>query len=174
MSRRLPRELLLAVYPFARGFAFAYFEGPLSPVDWGVKEIHGPDKNAIALEALRDLVERLQPDALVLQDCTGPRARRAHRIRRLHQLIGHFAAVQAIDVHAYTRDQVRECFSKVGARTRFEIAQAISGQVHAFGHRLPPVRKIWQSEDPRMSLFDAAALAMTHYSTVGLAPDGMT
>ena len=174
MSRLLPRELLLAVYPFARGFAFAYFEGPLSPVDWGVKEIHGKDKNARALEALRGLVDLLQPDALVLQDCTGPQARRAERIKRLHKLIGHFAAVQSIDVHAYSRAQVRDCFSKVGARTRFEIAQAIASQVHAFGHRLPPVRKIWQSEDPRMSLFDAAALAMTHYSTIGFPPDQFT
>jgi hypothetical protein len=111
---------------------------------------------------------------LVLQDCTGPLSRRAKRIKRLHRLIAHFAAVQSIDLHIYSPDQVRNCFSKVGARTRFEIAQAIASQVHAFGHRLPPVRKIWQSEDPRMSLFDAAALAMTHYATIGIAPDQFT
>lgn len=171
MRRRLPRELLLAVYPFGRGFAFIYFEGPLSPVDWGVKEFHGANKNARALEALRVLVDRLQPDALVLQDCTGPLARRAKRIKHLHRLIAHFAGVQSIDLHTYSREQVRDCFSKVGARTRIEIAQAIASQVHALSHRLPPVRKIWQAERPRMNLFDAAALAMTHYATIGVAPE---
>ena len=166
MSRRHSRELLLAVSPFSRGFAFTYFEGPLAPVDWGIKEISRADKNARAIESLRLLVDRLQPDAIIIQDCTGDRARRAQRIVRLHQLIRHFAAAEALDVHAYSRDQVRSCFARVGARTRAEIAQALAGQIRAFGHRLPPVRKIWQSEDPRMSLFDAAALVMTHYAAL--------
>lgn len=171
MSRRLSRELLLAVYPFSRGFAFTYFEGPLAPVDWGIKEISSADKNARAIAALRLLVDRLQPDALIIQDCTGERVRRAQRIKRLHQLIRHFVTAEVIDVHAYSREQVRACFSRVGAQTRFEIAQALAGQIRAFGHRLPPVRKIWQSEDPRMSLFDAAALVMTHYAATEPASD---
>lgn len=163
---RLPRELVLAIYPFARGIAFVCFEGPLSPVDWGVRELSGPDKNARALKIVQELIERLQPDVLVLEDAG---ARRAERIRRLSLMLRHHAVGQAIDSYLYDRDRVRQCFAGLGARTRYEIAQAIAGQVRALDHRLPPVRPIWKSEASRMSLFDAAALAITHYWAMGLA-----
>jgi len=168
MSGARRRDLVLAVHPFTRGIAFTLFEGPLSPVDWGVKDIRGKQKNALALEATKQLIERLQPDVLVLQDLSGPNVRRAERIRRLQRLIASHAEAQAIEVHRYRRKEIQECFKPAGAVTRYEIAQAIASQVHAFGHRLPPVRKIWNSEDARMSLFDAASLVMTFYCGRGV------
>jgi hypothetical protein len=163
MSRIRRGELVLAVHPFTRGVAFTLFEGPLSPIDWGMKDIRGPQKNALALDATKQLIERLQPDVLVLQDFSGPHGRSGHRIHRLHRFIASYAEGQAIEVCTYSRKIIRERFKDVGAVTRYEIAQAIAAQVHAFGHRLPPVRKIWKSEDARMSLFDAASLVMTFY-----------
>ena len=156
-------ELVLAIYPFTRGLAFALFESPLSPVDWGVKDIRSVRKNALALEAAEQLIERLQPDVLVLEDFSGKSSDKGERVRRLQQLIANFAAGEAIEVHRYSRKHIRECFKPVGAVTRYEIAQAIASRIHAFGHRLPPVRKIWKSEAARMGLFDAAALALTFY-----------
>ena len=163
MSPARRRDLVLAVHPFTRGVAYTLFEGPLSPVDWGVKSIKGKQKNALALEATKQLIERLQPDVLVLQDLSGPNVHRAERIRRLQHLIASHAEGQSIEVHRYRRREIQECFKPVGAVTRYEIAQAIASQVHAFGHRLPPKRNIWDAEDVRMSLFDAASLVMTFY-----------
>jgi hypothetical protein len=155
--------LVLAVHPFTRGIAFTLFESPLSPVDWGVKDIRGKQKNALAFEATKQLIERLQPDVLVLQDLSGPNVHRAKRIRRLQRLIASHAEGQSIEVHRYRRKEIQECFKASGAVTRYEIAQAIASQVHAFGHQLPPKRQIWNAEDVRMSLFDAASLVMTFY-----------
>jgi hypothetical protein len=36
----------------------------------------------------------------------------------------------------------------------------------ALGRFLPPPRKLWKSEDARMGIFDAAALALTFFYTV--------
>jgi hypothetical protein len=171
MTRAQRKESVLAVNLFTRGFAFTLFEGPLAPVDWGVKDIRGGEKNAKSLEAAKSLIERLQPDVLVLEDFSGPRGRRTERIRRLQRLIASHADGQAIEVRSYSRKNIRECFKAIGALTRYEIAQAIASQVHAFGHQLPPVRKIWMSEDARMSLFDAASLVMTFYCRSGEHPD---
>lgn len=167
MSGLRHRDLVLAVHPFTRGIAFTLFEGPLSPIDWGVKDIRGRQKNVASLEAIKRLIERLQPDILVLQDLAGPSERRSQRVRRLQRLIEIYAQAEALEVHRYTREDIRECFKEAGASTRYEIAQAIASQVHAFGHRLPPVRKIWKSEDARMGLFDAASLVMTFYCQGG-------
>ena len=59
---------------------------------------------------------------------------------------------------------MKECFASVGAGTKYEIAKAIATQIPAFAHRLPRLRKIWMSEDPRQSLFDAAALGLTFFA----------
>ncbi len=155
---------VLALHPFSRGVAFALFEAPLAPIDWGVKEVRGKRKNARSLEVAKALIDQHQPDVVVLEECTGPYSRRAQRVHRLLKLIANYAAGQTVEVHTYTRANIRDCFKAVGAKTRYEIAQAIASQVAAFGHRLPPLRKIWMSEDVRMGLFDAASLAMTFYS----------
>lgn len=155
---------VLALHSFSRGLAFALFEAPLSPVDWGVKDLRGKAKNARSLEIAKALIQQHRPDVLVLEECTGPHSRRGPRVHRLLNLIANYAVGEAIEVHTYTRASVRECFKAVGAVTRYEIAQAIASQVAAFGHRLPPLRKPWMSEDVRMGLFDAASLVMTYYS----------
>jgi hypothetical protein len=167
MSGERRRDLVLALYPFTRGIAFTLFEGPLSPVDWGVKEIRGRQRNLQSLEVSKRLIERLQPDIAVLLNLPDPHGRRAKRIGRLQRLIASCAESQAIEVHHYTRQDIRECFRGVGALTRYEIAQAIASQIHALRSRLPPPRKIWKAEESRMSIFDAASLVMTFYCQGG-------
>jgi hypothetical protein len=156
-------QLVLAIQSFTRGIAFALFEGPLSPIDWGIKEVRGGNRNARALAAARMLMERIRPDVLVLEDLTGSFARRSRRIKRLQNLLANHAVGQSIDVHHYVRERIRDCFKGTGAVTRYEIAQTIAAQIGAFENKLPPLRKLWEPEDPRMALFDAASLVLTHY-----------
>jgi hypothetical protein len=70
---------------------------------------------------------------------------------------------RSINVAVYTRKDINACFSTVGARTRYEIAEAIARHVPALAPRLPPKRRAWTAEDRRMGLFNAAALVFTHY-----------
>jgi Holliday junction resolvasome RuvABC endonuclease subunit len=160
-------ELVLAIQPFTRGYAFVLFEGPLSPIDWGIKEVRGSNRNARCLAAAETLMARMRPDILALEDFDGSFARRSRRIKRLQSLIANQAIGQSIDVRHYARECIRDCFKGVGAVTRYEIAQAIAAQVQAFQNRLPPVRRLWEPEDPRMALFDAASLVLTHYCALG-------
>jgi hypothetical protein len=155
--------LVLSIYLTARGFAYAVFEAPLSPIDWGAKTLVGPRKNPRCLERILSLVEQYQPDTLVIQECSEKDSERSARIRRLYRTTEALARSHTIDVHRYSRSQIRQCFAKLGATTKYEIAHAISKLIPAFAHRLPPVRRTWMSEDPRMSLFDAASLTFTFF-----------
>lgn len=163
MSDGHPQNLVLAVYPFSRGFAFVFFEGPESPFDWGVKEIKEKHKNSRTLDAIKKLIDQYRPEVLVIEDTTDGEFRRTSRIRKLYRMLTHLAHAEYIDACRYTKHDVHECFAAVGALTKHEIAQAIATQIPAFAHRLPRYRKPWMSEDPRQSLFDAAALALTYY-----------
>lgn len=156
-------DLVLAIHPFTRGFAFALFESPLSPVDWGIKEVRGGNRNTRCLAAATALLARAKPDIVVLEDCSGCHARRSRRIRRLQCLIANAVTGVGLDLRHYPRECIRDCFKGTGAVTRHEIAEAIAPQIPAFSEKLPPVRKVWESEDPRMALFDAASLVLTHY-----------
>jgi hypothetical protein len=47
--------------------------------------------------------------------------------------------------------------------TKNEIAEAIARRVPALHLYVPPARKPWMSEDARMGIFDAAALAFMYF-----------
>jgi hypothetical protein len=154
---------VLALRPYRRGLAFIAFENPLSPIDWGMKEIRGGKWNARCVAAVRSLIERHHPGVLTIPTPTP--AERGSRTERLLALIANHAVGESLEIHRYSQSDVRRCFARVGAVTRYEIAQAIASQVHALSHRLPPVRNAWQRVDTRMYLFEAAALAMTYYGS---------
>ena len=163
MTDAHPQNLVLAVYPFSRGFAFVFFEGPDSPFDWGVKEIKEKHRNTKTLDEIKKLIDRYRPEVLVIEETTDGRSHRSSRIRKLYRMMAHLAEAEYIDLHRYTKKEINECFISAGASTKREIAQAISVQIPAFAHRMPPFRKPWMSEDPRQSLFDAIALVLVFY-----------
>jgi Holliday junction resolvasome RuvABC endonuclease subunit len=167
MSAAFCENAVLAIYPFSRGFGFVLFEGPLSPFDWGVKEIKGKHRNSQILEQIKELIERYRPAALVIEDTSDRRYQRSKRIGKLYRMLSNLTNAEAIELYQYPDSVVKKFFSSVGAVTKYEIAQAIGMQIPAFAHRIPRIRKAWMSADPRQSLFDAAALGLVHYGNRG-------
>lgn len=161
-------NLVLAIYPFSRGFAFVLFEGVESPFDWGVKEIREKHRNDKTIFAIKELIDRYSPVVIVLEDTSSRVNRRSSRIKNLYQMLVHLAATEFIDLHRFANTEVKQYFSAVGAVTKYQIAEAIGRQIPAFSLRLPRVRKPWMSADPRQSLFDAAALGLVFYGSRGI------
>jgi hypothetical protein len=159
-------ETVLAIYPTTRGLGYVVMRSPLSPVDWGIRGARTKQKNAKCLEKVSALIDAHQPDAIVLEDPTAPGANRSERIRHLSLAIARLADGQSVEVHVYPRSRVNEFFKEFGARTRHEVAVVIAKQVTALERFLPSRRKVWENESPRMSIFNAAALAMTFFGTL--------
>ncbi len=139
------------------------FESALSPYDWGVKEIRKKNKNERTLDSIKALIEEHRPDYLIIEDYSEKGSRRSSRVRRLYRSLIHLARVEQIEVIRYGKNAIRSCFEPEGAHTKYEIAKTIAREIPELAHRLPRLRKIWMSEDPRQSLFDAAALALVFY-----------
>jgi len=159
--------LVLSVYVSTRGVAFVLSESSLSPVDWGVKEARGRGKNRRCLANIVAILDRYQPDILVLQDTSPTGTRRARRVTKLNADIAELGESRGIPVYAYTREDVCSAFNYFGAVNKQIIAEAIAKHVPAFERYVPPPRKPWMSEDARMSLFDAAALALVFFQRTG-------
>jgi len=47
---------------------------------------------------------------------------------------------------------------------KYEVASVLAKQFPALASRLPHKRKIWQSEDYRMGIFDAAAVGVAYFT----------
>lgn len=163
--QRLPSVSVLAVYPMIRGFAYVLFNGPSSPIDWGVQYIavSHAKRNAVALSRIEKILDQYQPEVIVTEDYTVRGSRRSPRIRCLYRALAHVAQTKAIDVCRISKADIQECFASVGAKTKHEVAQAIARQFPEFAHRLPKKRQAWDSQQTGMGLFTAAALGVVFY-----------
>ena len=154
-------DRILAIAPSSRGFGFAVLEGRATLIDWGVKSVTG-DKNAGTLKKVESLVSHYQPAVLVLQDAAAKGSWRSSRIRKLTNKLVAMAANGKVKVALFSREQVKQAFFDDGKGTKYTIARILAGRFpEELGHRLPPKRKPWKSEDYRMGIFDSVALALT-------------
>jgi len=160
-------NLVTAIYFNSRGFAFAIFEGELAPQDWGVVEARGKQKHEKIIARVDGLLGRYRPDVLVLQNMSEASAHRPHRIRQLNEAITELAEQCGLRVVFLSRERVRQCFAYLQTVTKDTIAEAIAKHIPAFERFLPVPRKPWQSEDARMGIFDAAALALVFFQSNG-------
>jgi len=156
------REIVLAIYPSSRGFGWIALEGPFAVVESGLHQAT-KDKNAGCVRALDRLIRRIKPSALVLEAFDKRSSVRSGRIRRLCLSFVTLAADRGLELAVYTRDEVRAAFASVEAYTRDETAEAVAKALPAIAHRLPKKRGAGDSEDKRLSVFNAAAVALTHY-----------
>ena len=100
---------------------------------------------------------------VVVEDCTDGACRRCQRVRTLLDETLNLALLKKVEEKRISRHMVRKFFSQAGAWTKYQIATVIAGQLPEIAPRLLPVRNLWMSEDSRMSIFDAAAFALTYY-----------
>ena len=166
MISRRRHDLVFAIHLQSRGFAFVLFEGWLAPVDWGVYDARGADKNARCLDRINSLLALHTPDVLVLQDMSESGTRRANRIRELNRDAAELADQRGMLVRTYSRAQIIEYFEELGTVTKHRIAETIAKHIPALNLYLPPARKPWMSEDARMGIFDAAALAWMFFQSI--------
>lgn len=161
LGERLSKHVL-AVYPNSRGFGFVVFEDPKSIVEWGLPQVRPPDQSEI-LALVNSLLDRHQPDVLVIESTDDPECRRKDRVRSLLKAVARLGARSRIPVQTVFKEAIGRAFAHADADTKHKIATVIASQYPELAPRLPPKRDPWDSEDERMSLFSAAALAIAFY-----------
>jgi hypothetical protein len=117
-----------------------------------------------ALAWVNRFIQFYQPDVLVLPDVTAADTRRATRIKTLHRKIVAWAGKKQLKVKQISVTQVRTQLLGTVKGTKFAVAKTLAGRFPTeLGNRLPPKRRPWMSEDPRMDIFDAVSLAVAFW-----------
>ncbi len=154
-SRKSNRVLSIDLY--SRGFAYVVMEGPTRLVDWGIKSNRkGGDR--LILEKMLKLIQWSKPEITILEDHHHASSLKRTRMTRIHQLILTGLKHHEIQFLTVTRENILETFEPFGASTKFDIARQIIRLLPELEDHLPPLRKAWMSEDPRINIFDAVAL----------------
>ena len=157
------RRLVLGLHPDAHGLGWAAFTNPFAVHQHGVYRAARRNKSAGCLKKVAWLLGQLKPEVLVLEAYDAESSFRSKRIAKLCLGIVNLAAEQGIEFAVYRRDEVQDAFRVVEARTREEIAEAVTRHVTALAPYLPERRKAWIGASPSQSRLSAAALVLTHY-----------
>jgi hypothetical protein len=153
---------ILALDPTTKGFGYVILELPFRLFAWGLAHISG-NKQAGALARFTKLLDHSQPQAVVLEDSNAPGALRRPRVQGLIDILSAHARERGLAVYTIARAAVLERFSSADKRaTKYSIAQDLARLFPELQPKLPPRRKAWTSQDERMAIFDALALAVTH------------
>lgn len=154
---------ILALEPKSRGLGYVMFKNESQAIDWGVHETRIA-KNARCRAKAQKLVEEYKPELVVIEKTNDPCARRQSRIVRLIDQIISDIEKAGGTVERVARRKAIERFSGFGVGSKDDIAVAIASMLPELAHRLPKRRKAWESEHYSMAIFEAAALALTHYA----------
>jgi hypothetical protein len=143
------------------GLGFAVLEGEKSLIETSVRSARKGDKNSLCLAKAEKLIAFYQPDILVLQDVMAKDSRRAPRIKMLHRQITKLAGKRKLKVTLLSEKHLRNLLLGDTKGTKHEMAEKLAKDFpNELALRLPPKRKPWKSEDGRMDIFDAVALAV--------------
>jgi hypothetical protein len=160
-----PGIVMLAVYLTSRGFGYVVYKGLQRVVDWGIKDPR-QDKDRAVMIGVKGLVDDYSPEILLLRECR--RLKGSRNVKSRDRRILSLARREGIEVRRYSRRDIRATFASVEARNKYAIARVIVAQVPDLELWLPRPRRPWESEDPRINIFDAASLVYTHYYFDGL------
>jgi hypothetical protein len=158
-------KTILAFDVRARRFGFVVFGGPDELLDWGVKNFRR-GVNAVKVPAsqrVATLLSEFRPQLVVVEKLP---------LRDNFWLMGtilRMARKQNVPVRTLSRAAVRTWFGGQ-ARDKHGTAIVLGQRFPELAERVPPKRKAWQSEDYRMSIFDAAALGLTHIESQSKCP----
>lgn len=155
---------ILALAPSTKGIGFAVIDANGALADWGLKRLAHVDNDWCVL-AVEKLLKRYQPGLIVLEDYWAADVRRVERIKDLgHRLIS-LAKNKKLRVVLTLRKHVSRAILGADGATRWEIAEHLAKKFpEQLGFRLPPKRRFWMNEDPRMSIFTAVSLAISIHS----------
>jgi Holliday junction resolvasome RuvABC endonuclease subunit len=159
------KDVIVTIAPTSRGFGYAIFAAPTAVMDWGVKETRW-DKNQLTKSKVQSMLQEVRPAAVVIENWFHESCRRSARVRELLcdlAVVAHRGGATAM---TYSRQHIRLAFGECG-KSKDTIARAIASTLPALKPWLPPKRRIWESEHHSMAIFEAAALALTHYANIG-------
>ena len=159
---------MLAVHLTWSGFGWVVFDETGVLAEWGIASAKQGRKLRL-VNRFKHLLDRFQPAALVIEAHEDAHER-ADRIRKLYKAFARTASGAGAEVCIYDRETVAAVLDLPLRASRYDVARKVGERLAELSHRMPRKQAFGASEDPRQSLFTAAALALAHLTERGALP----
>jgi len=114
-------------------------------------------------QRLISLLKLFSPSVIVTTRERWDRASVNPHLLPLEEEILRTSSAHSIAIHAISQNQVRQSFLRLGCETRYQTATSLSQIFPELSPRLPPKRRLWESEHSSMAIFDAVALGLAYW-----------
>jgi hypothetical protein len=162
MTRALfPPARILALDVHPTRYGYAVLELPAELLDWGVRRQYlrnAPRSVNWVRKSFRDLLDRWRPSLIVTKELSKPAT---SRLKRISASLVAEARCFGIPVRSVREAAILSTFGGGRFVTKYHMAQMLVQRFSFLAFLLPPLRKIYESQDYRMSIFAAVALALT-------------
>jgi hypothetical protein len=160
---------ILAIALRSRRFGYAIFEGPVRLLNWGMVfyPLSNPAQHTATSKRVASLLTLFAPSVVVVGRTRLLNVRNGSGIRPILSLIRREASSRAIPMHLMTRAEARSVLHALHAKSKHETASMLAQMLPELACKLPPERKIWESEHPIMTMFDAVALGFAYWQRYG-------
>lgn len=155
------RAIAFDVRPARLGYAV--FDGPTRLVDWGVIRFQA---SAGHVERVTHLVAFFQPSVVILRTIKKGSSSDRPSLRKIIRRIGRRVHSTGLPTARIRDANVKRTFRQYARPTKHECARITTSCFPELDWQLPPRRKPWQSENRRMSIFDATALGLAYFAEI--------
>lgn len=165
MKLRVYDPKIIAIHLRHRRFGYAVYEGHRGLLDWGVRVYPaiGEEEVSMASKRLSLLLRLHSPSVIVLKQERWDLAQTNQHMRVLVEMTRDEAIAHSVQIRLLRDAKVKESFRHMGCETRSDIAEALARIFPELTSYVPPKRRTWQAEHPRMIVFDAIALGLAHW-----------
>jgi hypothetical protein len=169
MHPKMHDKRILAIALRSRRLGFAVFEGPKRLLDWGMVfyPLNNVAQHAAASKRVATLLTLFAPSVIAVRRTRSLNVRIGSGVRPILRLIRREASSRLIPVRLMRAAAVRKVFGQPRTKSKHEIAAMITQMYPELLWKLPPKRKIWESEHPIMTMFDAVALGFAYWQRDG-------
>jgi hypothetical protein len=157
VHKKLPTyPRILGIAPSPAGVGLGVIEGLNSLIGWDMKRVR-ESLNSECMVKVEKAIDYYQPQVIVMEDSSERSSRHRALIKRIVALAGK----RGVGVVMLSRKQVRGVFFVEGLGSKDALAEILAQRFpEELGARLPRKRRTSMSEDHRMAMFEAVALAL--------------
>lgn len=162
MHLRIYDPRIIALDLRSRRSGFAVFEGPRRLLDFGTTATPA----AYTEDATKGLSGQLKlwlPQIIVVREDRWNDCEMHQEMKSWAGILRTAARSGSFQIHLISQAAIRESFRNLRCRTKAEISTALARIFPELIWYLPPERKLWESEHPRQTVFDAIALGLAYW-----------
>lgn len=160
--KRATKQTVLALYPNTMGVGYAVFSSPEKLEAFGIGNVRPVDSKK-SLRLIKKYITKYDPDVVVLRAKPKGTSKFLNRTKALIDSISELCEKENIELHKYSRKQIKHTFKQFKAYNKHEISEKLIKWYPKLKAYQYPKRKDWESENYSAGIFDCVSIATSFF-----------